>query len=187
MGRGFPSATTPNRSPQRNGPGRRHFYDRHWSGHLWTALSCSGAALTLSLVLDTLAGTLTAPRAALWTALSAVLFGVLLPHRVTAGPGWLGVRGVFRKHRVRTDLLVDARLEGGIDRRLDLRDAFGVRVRVSPRVLAGNPFLWHELDRAARASFEAGTLPDTAALDVLADEIDSAQARRLVESAGLKP
>ncbi|MYS19106.1 hypothetical protein GA0115240_10479 [Streptomyces sp. DvalAA-14] len=161
-------------------------YDRHWTGHLRTALASSGIILTLTMVLDALAGSLTLPRAALWTGLSALVFGVLLPSRVTAGSGWLAVRGLVRKRRVRTDFLVDARLDGGIDRRLHLRDAFGTRVDVSPRVLSGNPFLWHELDRGARRSYQAGTLPSTGVLDILAEQIDSAEARRLLESAGLR-
>ncbi|MFC4034283.1 hypothetical protein ACFO3J_22800 [Streptomyces polygonati] len=185
MGRGFPSATTPSRSPARNGQGRGHLYDRHWTGHLRTALASSGAALGLATVLDAVAGTLTLPRAALWTGLSALVFGVLLPSRVTAGTGWLAVRGPLRKHRVRTDMLVDARLDGGIDRRLHLRDVFGARADIPPRVLSGNPFLWHELDRGARRSHRAGLLRDTAVLDVLAAEIDTAEARRLLESTGL--
>jgi hypothetical protein len=151
-----------------------------------TALVSSGITLTLAMVLDAVAGTLTLPRAALWTGLSALVFGVLLPSRVTAGRGWLAVRGLVRKRRLRTEFLVEARLDGGIDRRLHLRDAFGTRVDLSPRVLAGNPFLWHELDRGARRSYEAGSLPGIGVMDILAEQIDGGEARRLLESVGLR-
>lgn len=184
MRRGFLSREAPARSPGRNG-GRPAAYDRHWAARTRTAVAAATGVLTLTLVLDGCAGSLTLPRAALWTALAGLLLGVLLPSRTTAGPGWLAVRGLFHRQRVRTDLLVAATLDGAIDRRLLLRDAFGARAEVDPRVLAASPFLWHELDRAARRSHAAGLLPDTHPLDVLADEIDAAGARRLLETAGL--
>lgn len=61
--------------------------DRHWRDSARLATACALLFATLALLVDWDAGTLTAPRALLWTALSAALFAVLLPQRVSAGPG----------------------------------------------------------------------------------------------------
>ncbi|WP_405584457.1 hypothetical protein [Streptomyces sp. NBC_01190] len=186
MRHGHPFSEVSHRPSERNGGSAPRAKDRRWTGRLRTALLSSGIMLTLTLVLDGLAGSLTWPRAALWTALSGLLLAVLLPPRTSAGDGWLAVRGLFRKRRVRTDLLVTLRLDGAIDRRLYLRDALGSCAQVDPRALAANPFLWHELDRGARRSRSAGLLHDTRGLRVLTDEIDTAEARALLKSADLR-
>lgn len=110
------------------------------------------------LVVDGLSGALDAARFTLWTALAALLFVVLLPSRVTAGPGWLTTRGLLSRHSVRTDLLVSVHWSDGVAQRLVLRDLAGERVVLDPRVLIGNPALWHLFDDGVRASLGRGTL-----------------------------
>jgi hypothetical protein len=184
---GHAAATTSRRPRIRNGEGPALATDRRWADRLNLALGVSSTLLMLTLVLDACAGTLTAARGTLWTGLAILLLTVLLPPRTAAGKDWLTVRHLLRTQRVRTDLLVGATLVGIADRRLCLRDAFGARAEVDPRVLAANPFLWHEFDRAARRSHRSGLLRDVSALNVLAEEIDTAESRRLLQTAGLEP
>ena len=91
-------------------------------------------------------------------ALLALLLLVLYPSRVAAGEGWLTTRGPLRGHRVRTDHLVSVRCLDGVGQRLVLRDAFGARAEIDPRVLIANPPLWHRLDEDARLSARRGSL-----------------------------
>ncbi|RST19611.1 hypothetical protein E2C00_00450 [Streptomyces sp. WAC05374] len=127
-------------------------------GDVRGAWGCAALLLAMLLVIDGLSGDLNAPRAALWTALAALLFVTLLPPRVTAGPGWLTVRGLLREHSVRTDLLVSVRWSDGVAKRLVLRDLTGDQVVLDPRVLIASPALWHLFDAGARASLGRGTL-----------------------------
>ncbi|MFI7004973.1 hypothetical protein [Streptomyces sp. NPDC050145] len=62
-------------------------YDRRWAADLRSALLSSAMLLGLLLLIDRGAGSLTAPRAALWAGLAVLLLLVLYPARVTFGAG----------------------------------------------------------------------------------------------------
>ncbi|MDQ0933650.1 hypothetical protein [Streptomyces turgidiscabies] len=109
---------------------------------------------------------------------------------MTAGAGWPAVRDPWRRRTVRTDALTTAlttvRRYGDISYRLVLRDAYGHRVELDPRVLAANPLLWHELDTGVRRSVERGTLLRGAdVLDRLGHSIDEETARAVLRASGL--
>jgi hypothetical protein len=160
--------------------------DRHWRGSARLAVGCALAFGTLSALVDWDAGTLTAPRAAIWSALSLAVFAVLLPQRVTAGHGWLTARGPLRRRAVRTDALVSIRQYDGVSAQLVLRDAYGHRLELDSRVLAANPFLWHELDTGVRRSLEKGTLlQGEDLLRRLAEQIDGETAQAVLRASGL--
>ncbi|MCX4460898.1 hypothetical protein OOK58_52720 [Streptomyces sp. NBC_01728] len=160
--------------------------DRHWRGSARLAVGCALAFGTLSALVDWDAGTLTAPRAALWSALSVAVFAVLLPQRVTAGQGWLMARGTLRRRAVRTDALVSVRQYDGVSAQLVLRDAYGHRLELDSRVLSANPFLWHELDTGVRRSLEKGTLlQGEDVLRRLAEQIDGETAQAVLRASGL--
>ncbi|WP_328960530.1 hypothetical protein [Streptomyces virginiae] len=61
------------------------------------------------LAMDAGFGKLDATRGVLWTGLAALLFVILLPSRVSAGPGLLSARGLLVGDTVRTDSLVSVR------------------------------------------------------------------------------
>lgn len=148
-------------------------YDRRWARDLFDSVRCGAVLLGLLLLIDWGAGTLTSARAALWLALAVLLFVVLCPARVSAGEGWLASRRLLRPRRVRTDLLVSVRCLDGVSQRLVLRDAFGERVEVDPRILVDNPDLWHRLHEDANRSLARGTLLCGAtALRLLSERID---------------
>ncbi|MDD1056850.1 hypothetical protein NMG29_01125 [Streptomyces cocklensis] len=185
MQRGYPSP--PIRRPSRGrGAGPVRGSDRDRPARLRLALALPGALLATALALDAAAGSLTMPRALLWTGLAAALFAVLLPPRITAGGGRLAVRTLLRTRRVRIDHLVGARLVGGTDRRLVLRDDAGGRVEVDAAAVAESPFLRHELDAGARRSHTAGLLADPSAVCGPAAAADTAQARALFRASGLE-
>jgi hypothetical protein len=139
--------------------------DRHWRG---TVRLAAGLALTfgaLTLFVDWDMGTLTFTRALLWLTLSATVFAVLFPQRITAGPGWLEVQGLAGHHRVHTDALVSVQLYG----------------RISSHLI-----LWHELDTGVRHSLEHGTLrQSTDALGHLGREIDDETALSVLRASGI--
>ncbi|MFI2640778.1 hypothetical protein [Streptomyces sp. NPDC018610] len=83
--------------------------DRHWHGSARLALNCALAFYALSLLVDWDAGSLTPLRALLWLTLSVAVGAVLLPQRVSAGPGWLAVRTPWRRRVVHTDALTAVR------------------------------------------------------------------------------
>jgi hypothetical protein len=140
----------------------------------------------MTLVVDWDAHTLTPPRTMLWLVMTALLFTILLPQRVTAGPGWLAVRGLVRRQAVRTDALVTVRRHGDVSTRLTLRDTDGHCLELDPRILVANPLLWHELDTGVRRSRAAGTLLEgTEVLERLRHEIDDAEARAVLRASGL--
>ena len=160
--------------------------DRHWRGDARLATGCALGFLVMTLVVDGEAGTLTLTRALLWFALSAVLFVVLLPHRVTAGPGWLTVDSPLVRRTVHTDALTVVRQYGDVSARLLLRDAHGHWLELDPRVLIANPLLWHELDTGIRRSMERGTLEQ--GTDVrchLGHLIDDETARSVLRASGI--
>lgn len=160
--------------------------DRHWGSSARLAVACALVFCALSLLVDGDAGTLTLLRALLWLTLSATVFTVLLPPRVTAGPGWLAVRTPWRSHIVRTDALVAVRQYGGVSAHLVLRDIHGGRLELDPRVLAANPFIWHELDTGVHRSVDRGTLlQGTDVLGQLGHRIDDENARAVLRASGL--
>ncbi|UQX04129.1 hypothetical protein [Streptomyces sp. RerS4] len=133
-------------------------HDEDWAGALRTASVSAATLLALLLLVDAVGGALTAPRAALWAGLAALLFVVLLPDRVTAGACWLASRGLLREKRVRTDWLVSVRRPGGDAQRLALQDIHGVRLELDMKVLTANPPIWQLLEQGAHASCERGVL-----------------------------
>ncbi|MFE3653934.1 hypothetical protein ACFXO2_40190 [Streptomyces sp. NPDC059152] len=160
--------------------------DRHWHVHARRALHCSLAFVGLLMLLDWGSGGLTPARAGLWALLGAAAFAVLLPARVSAGEGWLAVRGLVGRRQVRTDALITVRQYGGIAARLVLRDVRGQRLVLDARVLDANPLIWHLLDAGARRSLALGTLRHgTHALGELADRIDGQEARGVLKASGL--
>ncbi len=152
--------------------------DRHWRRETRTAVLGAAAVLTTFLVIDWGDGSLRPWRAVLWCALSLLLLVILLPARVTAGEDWLRSRGLLRECRVRLDQLDAVRWSGDIAPRLVLTDTHGGRVELDPRVLSGNPLLWHRIESAARR--RAALL--TRGADVLreiADRVDGEALRAL--------
>lgn len=160
--------------------------DRHWRGSARFAVGCALVFCALAVLVDWDADTLTAPRAVLWLGLSAAVFAILLPPRVTAGQGWLMVRGSLRRRVVRTDALVSVRQYDGVTSHLVLRDAYGHSLEVDSRVLAASPLLWHELDAGIRRSLEKGTL--LRGEDVfrrLGEQIDGETTQGVLRASGL--
>ncbi|MEV7389658.1 hypothetical protein [Streptomyces sp. NPDC091215] len=169
----------------RRGSGRASG-DRTWRGSAYLAFGCALGFGGLTLLVDWDAGTLTPARALLWVALSAAILGMLLPARVTAGPGWLTVHRPLRRRTVRTDRLVYVGQYGDVSTHLVLRDLAGNRLELDPYVLHANPLLWHELDTGVRRSLERGTLRRGAeVLARLGHEIDDINARAVLEASGL--
>ncbi|MYT32231.1 MULTISPECIES: hypothetical protein [unclassified Streptomyces] len=160
--------------------------DRHWRAHARHALHHSLTFVGLLILLDWGSGALTPARAGLWALLGAIAFAVLLPARVSAGDGWLAVRGIVVRRRVRTDLLVAVRRYDGATAHLTLRDTHGRRLALDPRILEANPLIWHLLDAGARRSLTLGTLRQgTHALQELANRIDGQEARAVLKASGL--
>ena len=162
-------------------------YDHLWAADLRSSIHCSAVLLSLLLVIDWAAGSFTLWRGALWAALAVLFFLVLFPTRVAAGEGWLVSRGPLRERRVRTDHLVSVRCLNGVGQRLVLRDTFGGRLEIDPRVLIANPPLWHRLDEDARVSATRGSLTcGTSALLRLSQRIDRETARTVFKVSGLE-
>lgn len=161
--------------------------DRHWRGSARLATACSLVFCAMTMLVDWNAGTLTTPRAVLWLTLSAAIFAVLLPPRITAGRGWLMMRGPLRRRVVRTDALVSVHLYAdGVTAQLALRDAYGRRLQLDSRTLTASPLLWHELDRGLRRSLEHGTLiHGEDVLQRLGDQIDGRTAEAILRASGL--
>lgn len=160
--------------------------DRHWRGSARLAVGCALTFCAMTFLVDWDAGSLTPLRALLWVTLSAAVCVVLLPQRVSAGPGWLAVRTPWRRLVVHTDALAAVRQFDGVSSHLVLRDVHGHRLQLDPRILAANPLLWHELDTGVRRSLERGTLRQGA--DVLARlgrHIDDETAQAVLRASGL--
>lgn len=162
------------------------YTDRRWAGDARFAARCALGFLALALVLDAAAGTLGAARAGLWVGLSVLVLTVLVPPRVTAGEGWLSVRGTLRTHTVRTDALVALRQHQGPGAHLLLCDASGRRVEVDPRTLIANPLLWHLLEAGALRSRELGVLRHgSEVLAHLGERVDGPRAQAVFRVSGL--
>ncbi|MFI7337984.1 hypothetical protein ACIBUY_08590 [Streptomyces sp. NPDC050085] len=160
--------------------------DRNWARDLRAALLCAGLLFALVMTIDAANSTLTPVRTALWTGLSLLLYAVLHPPRVTAGPGRLAVRGLGRRRHVCPDLLVSARRAEGVSPRLVLRDALGSRVELDPKILTSNPLLWHALERGAKRALANGLLVTGG--EVLRDlgaRMDTEAAQEIFEASGL--
>ncbi|MFD7438520.1 hypothetical protein [Streptomyces sp. NPDC059861] len=162
-------------------------HDRHWARDVRSAVGCAGVLLALLLLMDWGVGTLTAWRAVIWVVLALLLLVVLCPSRVSAGEGCVAARSPLRTRRVRTDLLVSARCPDGVSQRLLLRDAFGDRVEIDPRVLIDNPELWHRLAEDARRAEASGfLLCGTTALSRVSARIDGETAQNVFKVSGLE-
>ncbi|MFG2128694.1 hypothetical protein ACGFNV_12985 [Streptomyces sp. NPDC048751] len=160
--------------------------DRHWRGSARFAVSCALVFCAMALLVDWDAGSLAPLHALLWVTASTVVLTILLPPRVTAGPGWLAVREPWSRRLVRTDALVAVRQYDGVSSHLVLRDTYGYRLELDPRVLVANPLLWHELDTGVRRSLERGTLHQGAdVLERLGHRIDDETARAVLRASGL--
>ncbi|MER6627531.1 hypothetical protein ABT301_04695 [Streptomyces sp. NPDC000987] len=171
---------------RRSGPSSGTVGDRHWRGSARLAGSCALTFCGLSLLVDWGSGSLTPPRVLLWVSLSLAVAAVLLPQRVSAGPGWLAARTPWHRYVVRTDALAAVRQREGACSLLVLRDVYGHRLELDPRILAANPLLWHEFDTGVRRSLERGTLRAGAdLLDRLGHRIDEESARAVFRASGL--
>ncbi|MER8156853.1 hypothetical protein [Streptomyces sp. NPDC094472] len=167
--------------PARTPRGGRPHADARWAVCL--ALAFGG----VTTLLDWASGGLTVGRADLWALLAVAVFTVLRPPRVTAGDGWLTVRGLVRVRRVRTDALAGVWRDGRIATRLLLCDVYGRRVTLDLRVLVADPLLWHELDTGARRSLERGTLRHgTEILRLLGRHLDDTATRGILGASGLE-
>ncbi|GGZ83100.1 hypothetical protein ACFOOM_22990 [Streptomyces echinoruber] len=160
--------------------------DRHWRGSVRFAAVCALVFCAMSLLVDWDAGSLTPLRALLWSLLSAAVFVVLLPPRVSAGPGWLAVRTPWRRRVVHTDVVTTVRQYEGVSSHLVLQDVHGHRLELDPRTLEANPLLWHELDTGVHRALEHGTLRHgTDVLDRLGHRIDDETTLAVLRASGL--
>ncbi|WP_251021607.1 hypothetical protein [Streptomyces sp. ISL-98] len=177
----------PGRARDRVEPPGTYASNAGWAGDLRSAAGCAALLVVLLLLIDGGSGSLTAPRAVLWTGLAVLLLVVLFPARVTAGEGWLASRSLLCERRVRTDQLVAVRWSDGVAQRLVLRDLDGGRVELDPLVLVANPPLWRLLDAGARTSLGRGTLLCGAtALKQLSQRIDGETAQTVFKVSGLQ-
>ncbi|GAA1229052.1 hypothetical protein GCM10009665_19410 [Kitasatospora nipponensis] len=152
--------------------------DRRWAPTARAAALGAGTLSALTLLTDWATGGLTLPRALLWTLLGWTAFALLLPPRISAGEGWLEVRGPLRGRRLRTDALVSVRRAGAVATQLLLLDAHGVLVELDPRVLVANPLLWQRLATDARRSTDLRS--GTRLLRELDEQVFAEPARRLL-------
>lgn len=160
--------------------------DTRWADDARAAVVVAATFPVLLLAVDGAAGTLSGGRAALWGGLGVVLFLILWPTRVSALPGLLTARGLFRRHTVHTDRLASVAWHDGVAQRLILRDVDGNVAEIDPRVLAANPPLWHLLDRDIRTSLSRGTMRDgRRPLQRLCRLIDTETARTVFRSSGM--
>ncbi|MFH8485849.1 hypothetical protein [Streptomyces longisporoflavus] len=161
--------------------------DRRWAADVRAAVFCALALFVLIDLVDWANGTWDTLRSGLWAGVSGLLYLVLHPVRVTAGPGWLGVRGVLRRRHVCTGLLTAVRYSEGVAARLVLCDSLGNRVEVDPRVLAENPLMLHRLDSGARDARTCGLLrTGSDVLGSLVARLDGDAAKRVFEVSGLR-
>lgn len=162
-------------------------HDRTWRTDLRDALLSAACLLGLLLLVDTAAAGVAPTHVALWAALAVLLFVVLLPPRVAVGHGWLSARGLWREPCVRTDHLVSLSWHEGVSRRLILRDAFGARLEIDPRVLIKNPGIWHQLAHDVRTSTERCSLTSGAVVfQQLSRRVDRETTRLLFKISGLE-
>ncbi|UFQ19966.1 MULTISPECIES: hypothetical protein [Streptomyces] len=162
-------------------------YDAGWLGEARYAIGCTTLLLGTSLLVDAAAHGLTLLRTTAWSTLAAALLVILLPVRVSAGPGRLTVQGLWATKTVRTDRLTAVDWPADIGQQLVLTDRDGVRTEVDLRVLIANPALWLRLETDARAAEKRGTLGRGAAsLDRVSLRIDAETARSVFNMSGLR-
>ena len=160
--------------------------DRHWRGSARLAVGCALLFCAMALLTDWDAGSLTPLRALLWVTLSTALFAILLPPRVSAGPGWLAVRTPWRRRVIHTDVLTAVRQYDGVSSHLVLLDVHGHNLELDPRILAANPLLWHQLDTGVRRSLEHGTLRlGVHVMERLGHHIDDDTLQAVLRASGL--
>ncbi|MFD0417848.1 hypothetical protein [Streptomyces sp. NPDC127108] len=161
--------------------------DRRWASDLRAAVFCSLALFALIVLVDFAGGTLSAVRTGLWAGLAVLLYAILHPVRVSAGPGWLAVRGPLRRRHVCVNLLTSVRVSETVAARLVLCDSLGNRVEFDPKVLAENPLLLHRLDAGARASQASGLLrTGSVELARLLARLNGREAKAVFEASGLR-
>ncbi|WP_371614020.1 hypothetical protein [Streptomyces sp. NBC_00454] len=161
--------------------------DIHWAGERRSAVGIASLLCSALFVLDAGVGRLDATRGALWTGLAVLVFVILLPARVSVGPGLLSARGMLVEHTVRTDSLVSVRWSDGVAQRMVLRDTEGNQVEIDPTVLVRNPAMWHRFDTDARASIRHGTLRyGVIALCELTERINRETALTVFRASGLQ-
>ncbi|WP_369226095.1 hypothetical protein AB5J52_35270 [Streptomyces sp. R39] len=160
--------------------------DRHWRGSARLAVCCALMFDAMSVTVDWDAGSLSPLRALLWVTLSAAVCAVLLPPRVTAGPGWLAVRTPWRRRVIHTGALTAVRQYDGVSSHLVLRDVHGHRLELDPRTFTRNPLLWHELDTGVHRSLERGTLRQGAdIIQRIGHRIDDETVQAVLRASGL--
>ncbi|MFJ2788579.1 MULTISPECIES: hypothetical protein [unclassified Streptomyces] len=168
------------------GPSSDVLHDSGWPGEARAAAVCAGLLLGTSLGVDAGAYGLPLSHALGWIALSALLFVVLLPARVSLAPGLLTVRGLWFTRTVRTDRITAVAWPTGTARRLRLRDGEGGWAEVDLRVLLDNPVLWLRIESAALSARRRGTLAHgTADLARLALRVDTETTRSVLRASGL--
>ena len=161
--------------------------DQRWSADMRLACQSSAVFLAVLLALDAAAGRLNGPRLVMWAVLASLMFALLLPPRVMAGPGWLASRGLGRERLVRTDRLVLVRWSHAGVRQLVLRDSEGEQVEVDTGVLRANPALWHHVRTGMRVSLAQGSLRrGESAVRDLARHIDDEAALAIFRASGLE-
>lgn len=184
MGRRFAQSATGAHAAEPRGPIAR---DIHWADERRSAIGIASLLYSALLAMDAGFGELDATRGVLWTGLAALLFVILLPSRVSVGPGLLSARGLLVEHTVRTDSLVSVRWSDGVAQRMILRDTEGSRVEIDPTVLVRNPAMWRRVDTDTRTSIQRGTLLcGETALRRLAQRIDRETALTVFKASGLE-
>ncbi|MEJ8642062.1 hypothetical protein WKI68_12420 [Streptomyces sp. MS1.HAVA.3] len=162
-------------------------HDTHWAGERRTAIGVTCLLYTALLVMDAGFGTLDLTRGALWTGLAVLVFVILLPLRVSTGPGVLSAHGLLTAQTIRTDSLASIRWSDGVAQRMILRDTEGNVVEIDPTILVRNPAMWRRLDEDTRTSIRRGTLLCGAtALRQLAARIDRETARTVFKVSGMQ-
>ncbi|MEV7520362.1 hypothetical protein [Streptomyces sp. NPDC091371] len=160
--------------------------DTRWAEDARAAVAVAATFPVLLLGVDGMSGALSGRRAALWVGLGFLLFVILWPTKVSAVPGLLTARGLFRRRTVHTDRLASVAWHDGVAQRLILRDLDGNHAEIDPRVLAANPPLWHLLDQDIRTSLSRGTLREgSRPLQRLCRLIDAETARTVFRASGM--
>ncbi|WP_432097016.1 hypothetical protein [Streptomyces sp. bgisy100] len=161
-------------------------HDVRWPSDARYAIGCAVLLLGTALLIDAGAHGLTLLRTSGWIALATTLLVILLPARVSAGPGRLTVQEPWGTRTVRTDRLTAVDWPVGSAQRLVLTDTDGVRAEVDLRVLVTNPALWLRLEADVLVARERGTLDrGTAGLARLSLYLDRETTRSVAKVSGL--
>ncbi|MFD3534128.1 hypothetical protein [Streptomyces sp. NPDC058664] len=156
-----------------------------WRDEARYAIGCAALLPGTSLIVDAGAHGLPLLRTTGWIIPASTLLVVLLPARVSAGPGRLSVQELWVTRTVRTDRLSAAEWPVGIAQRLVLTDTDGVRAEVDLRVLITNPALWLRLEADRRTARERGVLDHGgASLAKLSSRVDAETTRSVFNVSG---